>query len=129
MGSGSGGRIPALLAGVPPTLVPNDGDDDVVVVVFAVVDSGVHGGGGRVLGVVRGEWRWWGGGLTWLSLSLFSFPSPPHFPLFLSSFPLHFLSLLFLLLGYPRAWCKTVVGLLLIMAVRGISQSRGGGRM
>jgi hypothetical protein len=41
--------------------------DSVVVIIFAVIYSdGVWGWGVGVLGVVHGEWRWWGKGLTWV---------------------------------------------------------------
>jgi hypothetical protein len=59
---------------------PND-DDSVVVVVLAVLYSGgVRERRVGVLGVVRGEWRWWGRGLTcspFLPLPI-SFSSSPH---------------------------------------------------
>src|SRR5882762_10135351 len=59
---------------------PND-DDSVVVVVLAVLYSGgVWERRVGVLGVVRGEWRWWGRGLTcspFLPLPI-SFSSSPH---------------------------------------------------
>jgi hypothetical protein len=62
---------------------PNDNDDVVVVVVvvFAVVDSRCGGRRVGVLGVVRHEWRWWGGlgGLLGFTLFLVSFPSSPPF--------------------------------------------------
>src|SRR6267154_1213347 len=65
---------------------PNDNDYVIVVVVFAIVDSGCGGRRAGVLGVVRHEWRWWGGrgGLLGFTLFLVSFPSSPPFPLFLS---------------------------------------------
>jgi len=47
-------------------------------------------------------------------------------PTSLSVLPL--LLLFLLLLGYPHAWCETVIGLL-IVAVQGISQSGDGGMM
>src|SRR6202051_700366 len=78
----------------------------------------------------NGEWGSWGwsvvsgdGGVGDLPVLLFFLSPFPSLPL-LIPFPL--LLFLLLLLGHPRAWCETVIGLS-IAAVRGISRMRGGG--